>query len=62
MFSRTKALAIFGAAFMLPLLIAVANPEALSGTSVLAAEKKEPKYKDLRPGKGSRWEVSAPRL
>ena len=51
MFSRTKLLAIFGAAFMLPLLIAVANPEALSGTSVLAAEKKQPKYKDVKTRK-----------
>lgn len=49
MFKSTKFLAVFGAAFVLPLLVAVANPQSLLSTSAYAAEeKKEPKYKDVK--------------
>jgi len=44
----TKALAVFGAAFLLPLLAAVAIPEVTIGGSAFAAEKKQPKYKDVK--------------
>ena len=48
MFRSTKTLAVFGAAFLLPLLAAMAIPEAVIGGSAFAAEKKEPKYKDVK--------------
>ena len=48
MFKSTKTLAVFGAAFLLPLLAAMAIPEAVIGVSAFAAEKKEPKYKDVK--------------
>ena len=49
MFRSTKTLAVFGAAFLLPLLAAMAIPEAVIGGSALAAEeKKQPKYKDVK--------------
>lgn len=49
MFKSTKFLAVFGAAFVLPLLVAMANPQSLLSTSAFAAEeKKEPKYKDVK--------------
>ena len=49
MFRSTKTLAVFGAAFLLPLLAAVAIPEASIGGSAFAAEeKKQPKYKDVK--------------
>tara|TARA_B110000259_G_scaffold184544_1_gene231809 strand:- start:252 stop:1610 length:1359 start_codon:yes stop_codon:yes gene_type:complete len=48
MFRSTKTLAVFGAAFLLPLLAAMAIPEVVIGGSAFAAEKKEPKYKDVK--------------
>jgi len=49
MFRSTKTLAVFGAAFLLPLLAAMAIPEAVIGGSAFAAEeKKQPKYKDVK--------------
>ena len=49
MYKSTKFLAVFGAAFLLPLLVAVANPQSVLSTSAVAAEeKKEPKYKDVK--------------
>jgi tetratricopeptide (TPR) repeat protein len=50
MFRSIKTLAVFGAAFVLPLLVATANPEAVIGGSAFAAkeEKKQPKYKDVK--------------
>ncbi|MDA9094985.1 tetratricopeptide repeat protein [Porticoccaceae bacterium] len=49
MFRSTKTLAVFGAAFLLPLLAAMAIPEAVIGGSAVAAEeKKQPKYKDVK--------------
>jgi tetratricopeptide (TPR) repeat protein len=50
MFRSIKTLAVFGAAFLLPLLVATANPEAVIGGSAFAAkeEKKQPKYKDVK--------------
>ncbi|MDB4076521.1 tetratricopeptide repeat protein [Porticoccaceae bacterium] len=49
MFRSTKTLAVIGAAFLLPLLAAMAIPEAVIGGSAVAAEeKKQPKYKDVK--------------
>ncbi len=49
MFKSTKFLAVFGAAFLLPLMVTVADPQAVLSTSAVAAEeKKEPKYKDVK--------------
>jgi hypothetical protein len=49
MFRSTKILAVFGAAFMLPLLVTVADPQSVLSTAAVAAEeKKEPKYKDVK--------------
>jgi hypothetical protein len=49
MFRSTKILAVFGAAFMLPLLATVADPQSVLSTAAVAAEeKKEPKYKDVK--------------
>ena len=49
MFRSTKILAVFGAAFVLPLLVTVADPQSvLSTTAVAAEEKKQPKYKDVK--------------
>ena len=48
MFRSTKTLAVFGAAFLLPLLAAMAIPEAVTGGSAFAEEKKQPKYKDVK--------------
>ena len=48
----TKILAVFGAAFVLPLMVAVVEPQSPLSTSVFAAEeKKEPKYKDVKTRK-----------
>ena len=47
-----KTLAVFVAAFVLPLLVAVVEPQSPLGSSVLAEEeKKEPKYKDVKTRK-----------
>jgi len=53
MMSRsTKFLAVFSAAFLLPLLVAVVAPNAsISGAVVVAAEKEEPKYKNVKTRK-----------
>ena len=49
MFKSTKFLAVFGAAFLLPLMVTVADPQSVLSTSAVAAEeKKEPKYKDVK--------------
>jgi hypothetical protein len=49
MFRSTRILAVFGAGFMLPLLVTVADPQSvLSTTAVAAEEKKKPKYKDVK--------------
>ena len=48
----TKFLAVFSAAFLLPLLVAVVAPNAsISGAVVVAAEKEEPKYKNVKTRK-----------
>jgi tetratricopeptide (TPR) repeat protein len=48
----TKFLAVFGAAFVLPLMISVVEPQSSLGTSVFAEEeKKQPKYKDVKTRK-----------
>ena len=48
----TKFLAVFSAAFLLPLLVAVVAPNAsISGALVVAAEKEEPKYKNVKTRK-----------
>ena len=45
----TKFLAVFGAAFMLPLMVAVVEPQSAVAVSAVAAEeKKEPKYKNVK--------------
>ena len=49
MFKSTKFLGVFGAAFLLPLMVTVADPQSVLSTSAVAAEeKKEPKYKDVK--------------
>ena len=50
MFRSTKILAVFGAAFLLPLMVTVADPQSVLSTTAVAAEekKKEPKYKDVK--------------
>ena len=48
----TKILAVFGAAFVLPLRMAVVEPQSSLSTSVFAEEeKKQPKYKDVKTRK-----------
>ena len=48
----TKILAVFGAAFVLPLMMAVVEPQSSLSTSVFAEEeKKQPKYKDVKTRK-----------
>jgi len=44
-----KVLAVFGAAFLLPLMVAVVQPQAVLAVSANAAEEKEePKYKNVK--------------
>ena len=51
MFSRLKVLAVVGAAFLLPLMVSVGSPDSVMSMSAVAAEKKEPKYKDVKTRK-----------
>jgi len=51
MFSRLKVLAVVGAAFLLPLMVSVSSPDSVLSMSAVAAEKKEPKYKDVKTRK-----------
>ena len=52
MFKSTKFLAVFGAAFLFPLMVTVADPQSVLSTSAMAAEeKKEPKYKNVKTRK-----------
>ena len=45
----TKILAVFGAVFVLPLMVAVVQPQSVLAASVSAAEEKEePKYKNVK--------------
>ena len=49
MLRHTKKLAVFGVAFLLPLIVTVADPQSVLGTAAIAAEeKKEPKYKNVK--------------
>ena len=51
MFSRLKVLAVVGTAFLLPLMVSVSLPDSVFSVSAVAAEKKEPKYKDVKTRK-----------
>ena len=45
----TKFLALFGAAFILPLMVSMIEPQSIFSASAKAAEEKEePKYKDVK--------------
>ena len=51
MFSRLKVLAVVGATFLLPLMVSVGSPDSVMSMSAVAAEKKVPKYKDVKTRK-----------
>ena len=52
MVSKLKLLAVvLSLAFIMPMLVSVGSPDSILANSAVAAEKKEPKYKDVKTRK-----------
>ncbi|MFT5389507.1 MAG: hypothetical protein ACI8W6_001136, partial [Porticoccaceae bacterium] len=52
MVSKLKLLSlVLSVAFIMPMLVSVGSPDSILANSAVAAEKKEPKYKDVKTRK-----------